>query len=228
MLTKYDGNWPGNVSKDAKYSVRQEAGVYVVGMLYKTEEREKWKPTTDKHPRLVEMVNLVKTQSNGSPGGPFYINEWHQVIVPVGKPVTYYYAGDYQPDLEFEFEGKIITGKPQDFDGAPLQPGCKWFGPHAGIPYVLAAGGRDIYYEKTVRPKVTKEDRLSDHVGAEKAAALALKIVAVAGFSGGTFYINEHRQLFKPMTKGSTVEYLYVGALPPDAPWFPRPHSGHS
>lgn len=228
MPTKYDGNWPSNVSKDAKYSVRQENGAYVVGMLYETDEGERWHPTTDKHQRLVEMINAVKTDVNGTPGGPFYINEWRQVLVPAGRPVTYFYAGDYQPDLEFEFEGKTISGKAQDFDGGPLQPGCKWTGPHVGIPYVLAAGGRDIYYEKTIRPKVTKRDKLSDHVGPEKAAALAQKIVAIAGFGGGTFYINEHRQIFKPKTKGSTVEYLYVGALPPDSPWYPRPHSGQS
>ncbi len=225
MPIKYEGNCPSNVSRDAKYSVRQENGIYVVGMLYETDEGERWYPTTNKHQRLVDLVNAVKTETNGTPGGPFYINEWRQVIVPAGRPVEYYYAGDYVTDLEFEFECKTISGKAQDFDGGPLRPACKWTGPHVGIPYVLAAGGRDIYYEKTIRPKVTKKDKLSAHVGEEQAAALTRKIVAIAGFNGGRFYINEHRQLFKP--QGNPVEYIYVGSLAQDDPWFPRPHSSN-
>ncbi len=225
MSTIYQGNWPNNVSRDAKYSVRQEAGAYVVGMLYETDEGEKWHPTTDKHPRLVEMVNAVKTEINGTQGGPFYINEWRQVIVPAGRPVTYYLAGDYPADLEFEFEGKVISGKPYDFDGGPLAPGCTWTGPHVGIPYVLKPQGRDIYYTRTVGAKVTKDEKLSAYADPAKVAELGQKIVRVAGFGGGRFYVNEFRQIFKPQSDGDSVEYIYVGALTENDPWYPRPHS---
>ncbi len=225
MPTKYEGNCPGVVNNDAKYHVKQSRGKYVVELPFRTAQGEKWYMTTTQHDDLVEKVNAVKTATNGTLGGVFYINEYRQVLVPAGTPPEYYYAGDYHQDLEFDFEGHRISGKPCDLEGGPLAPGCVWAGPHVGIPYKLNAGGRDISYEKAVRPNVTREERLSAYVGPEKAAQVAAKIAAIAGFAGGRFYINEYRQLFKP--RGNPVEYIYVGALGPDDPWFPRPHSGH-
>lgn len=224
-LIVYEGNWPSNVSKDAKYSIRSEAGKYVIGIEYRTQTGEKWYPTTANHDLLVEMVNAIKVAVNGSPGGPFYINEYRQVIVPVGNPVTYYYAGDYTGHLLFDFEGCQLSGKGYDLTGGPLGSGSRWEGPHAGIPYKLKAGGRDIYYTRQVRARVKKDEMLSAYVGPERAQQLARKITAIKGFSGGRFYINEFRQLFTPMERETGWAHIYLGALETDDPWFPRPHA---
>src|SRR5437763_430811 len=81
--------------------------------------------------------------SGKSPYGPFYINEYKQVIVPVGDASDYYFAAPYEKPLIFEFEAKTVSGEARDFDGRHLQPGDTWVGPHAGIPYVLTAAGDD-------------------------------------------------------------------------------------
>ncbi|WP_075164973.1 hypothetical protein [Chthonomonas calidirosea] len=65
----------------------------------------------------------------------------------VGQKSCDYLAGEYDRPLEFEFEGKKLTGDAVDLEGRRLEPGDEWEGPHPGIPYRLAAGGRDIYYE---------------------------------------------------------------------------------
>ena len=215
----FEGNWPGNVNRDARYSVRGEEGQYVVGIEYHTDSGEEWHPTTDAHDELVNMVNEVKEGVNGVPGGSFYINEYRQVIVPAGNPVAYYLAGEYTEDLIFDFEGYKISGMPYDLDGNSLDPEDKWQGPHAGIPYILRAGARDIYYKKQIRPKVTKDITLSGCVGEQKVQRVAAKIRNVLGFEGGRFYINEFRQLFTGMP------YLYIGELGANDPWFPKPHS---
>jgi len=97
------------------------------------------------------MMNDVKMTYGSGPNGPFYINEYHQVIVPVGDATKYYLAGTYDQSLRFEFEGKTISGEPIDFNGKPLRPGDKWIGPHAGIPYVLTAA---IHHPTSLRNQI--------------------------------------------------------------------------
>src|SRR4051812_18229058 len=80
-FSPYQGNCPKNVSRDAKYAVRSGPSGPVVGLLYRNANGEQWHPTTEDHPRLVDMVNTVKTQIGDAPNGPFYINEYGQVIV---------------------------------------------------------------------------------------------------------------------------------------------------
>lgn len=216
-LVVYGGNWPASVNKDAKYSIRYEEGKYVVGIVYFAQNREVWYPTTDAHNDLVEMINRIKTDVQGVPGGAFYINEYRHVIVPAGNPVSYYFAGYYPKDLVFSFEGVELSGRPVKLDGKPLVPGDTWEGPHQGIRYKLAAGGKDVSYEKYVRPRVMKEITLSDAVGSELAKRTASKIGSIIGFTGGRFYINEYCQMFTGMP------YRYIGALENDDPWFPEP-----
>jgi hypothetical protein len=220
----FEGNWPVSVSRDAKFSVRSEKGVHVIGILYETREGEKWYPTNSHHEDLVKMVNKIKTEISATPGGAFYLNEYRQVIVPAGDPLTYFYAGDYEKDLIFDFEGKKLCGLPADLEGNPLKPGDTWVGPHAGIPYTLKAGARDIYYTKQVRPNVTKDELLSKHVGPVEARKTASKVASIKGSAGGRFYINECRSIFAPLDRGATWEYIYIGRLEDDDPWFPRPH----
>src|SRR5262249_39135160 len=91
---------------------------------------------------LQPQVDEIAEGAESSP--PDNINEYKQVIVRVGETGKYYLAGVYPTPLKFEFEGKTISGEPVNFEGQRLQPGDTWVGPHAGIPYVLAAAGDDI------------------------------------------------------------------------------------
>lgn len=220
---RFMGNCPSNVSKDAKYTVRLEDGEYVVGLYFRSPDGELWYPTSGEHSELVEMVNEIKTHFNGSPGGAFYINEYRQVIVPAGDEGHYYFAGEYEQQLTFEFEGKIISGDAKDLDGNALEPGDLWEGPHAGIPYILKAGGKDIYYRYWVRPNVEREVHLSDVIGRKKAEAFAKNIAKIKGFEGGRFYVNEFRHIFIPKEGDYGMEYRYVGRIEDMNEWFPKP-----
>ncbi len=225
---RFEGNCPVNVSRDAKYSVKRQEGNYVVGILYRSDEGEIWYPSSEDHPELVEMVNEVKTHFTGNPGGAFYINEYHQVIVPVAgnEEGDYYLAGEYTSPIEFEFEDKTLSGDAKDLDGNRLKPGDRWVGPHPGIPYVLSAGGKDIYYKLWVRPQVEREERLSRHIGRTEAEEVALPIARIKGREGGRFYLNEFKQIFTPQTNEYGIEYIYVGKLEDMSKWFPKPHAG--
>lgn len=224
MPREFTGNCPRNVSKDARYSVRvaKAPNTYEIGLVYRAQNDEQWKVVSDVHPELVEMVNAVKLKKTHTPGGSFYINEYQQVIVPVTGEDAYYYAGNYDKLLAFDFEGHRISGEPTDLAGNPLSPGDIWEGPHVGIPYVLCAGGQDIKYSRELRPNVTKEERLSRVIGPQAARGVAAQIREVKGFSGGRFYVNERRSIFAPMTDGWQVKYLYIGQLDLER-WFPAP-----
>src|SRR5262249_17295287 len=150
------------------------------------------------------------------------INEYKQVIVPVAGSGVYYLAGTYEKPLRFDFEGKTLSGEPVDLGGNPLNPGDEWIGPHPGIPYILAAGGADIYYEFSPRPNVEKKIRLSKCMEPGKAREVASRIRDVKGFSGGRFYVNEFRSIFAPVKEGSEWRYVYIGVLDLDF-WFPTP-----
>jgi hypothetical protein len=175
-----------------------------------------------------------------SEGGVFYVNEYRHVLVPVtgdagsGVGSHYYYAGKSNEDFRFEFEGTTLTTRPVDRSGASLNPGDKWVGPRPGIPYVLAAGGGDIYYETPaltddaparVRPNVTRKVQLSKVLSDKVALASAVRpIGAVRGHTGGRFYVNEHGAMFSPIDAGdgNGLNYLYCGQIDRNA-WFPEP-----
>ena len=224
-LVRFEGNCPSNVSKDAKYSVKYDAGEYVIGIVYRSTEGEKWYPISGDHPELVEMVNNVKVSAAGSPGGAFYINEYKQVIVPAIGERDYFLAGESPEPLKFEFEGNILSGDGIDMGGNPLSPGDNWVGPHPGISYILEAGGRDIRYESEPRPRVKKEIHLSDYHDNKTVASVCEPIAAVKGHQGGPFYINEYCQLFAPVTTDYDNDYRYIGRLKSLDDWFPKPHS---
>jgi hypothetical protein len=218
----FTGNCPRNVSKDAKYSVRTRNGKYVVGLMYETDEGEKWHMTTEDHPDLVEMVNAVKTTHGPKAGGAFYVNEYKHVIVPIIETGLYYLAGRYEQPLRFDFEGKRISGEPVDGSGCEMKLGDRWRGPHAGIPYVLSPGGNDIYYRSRPRPNVTKDVFLSAKRGKTVAGQLARMLAVLKGPGGGRFYVNEFGAVFSPVTNEEGMNYIYFGKISMDS-WFPDP-----
>jgi hypothetical protein len=212
-LLKYPGYAPSNVAKDAKYSVvHGTSGAHEVRLVYRVSNREKWMLTTDKHEPLVRMVNDVKNAMRSTPGGAFYINEFHDVLVPADDGGVYY-AGSYSGTLEFR-DGPLVVS-PKAPDG--LKPGDAWPGPHVGIRYTLMAGAQDIRYELR-EGKRSLDVHLSDEVGPSAALALAKRLGSVKGASGGRMYINERMEFFAPVDDA----YLYLGNLEDDR-WFAAP-----
>lgn len=213
-LKRYTGLRPSNVSKDAKYSVTADGEIRLV---YRATDRERWLLSTADHDELARMVDAVKMQVNFTRGGVFYINEFGDVLVPDpagGKP---YWAGHYSGVIEFTFEGKVISSI------APpgLNPGDAWPGPHAGIRYVLMAGGNDIKYLLEDERRTT-EVRLSDERGASVAARIANRLAQVKGRSGGRIYINERSEFFGPVSSNDYSNFVYLGNLDEDL-WFSPP-----
>jgi hypothetical protein len=209
-LLGYPGRVPSNVNKDAKYSIKHVRDGMEVTVLYPVGPGERELLATADHAALVEMVNAVKVAANGAPGGSFYINEFRDVIVPSTSGVAYF-AGIYEPTLEFNLEGAIVSAKA----AAGLRPGNLWPGPRAGVAYVLAAGGNDIYYmeETGSRQKKILLSQLCDEASAR---ALAQRLAKIKGTAGGRIYINEECEIFDPATN------VYLGSLDDD-PWFPPP-----
>jgi len=221
----FPGNCPHNVNKDAKYSVRGTDGR--VGLMYSTSEGERWHMSTDAHPDLADMVNDVKRTHGTGPRGPFYINEYKQVIVPAGDQAQYYFAGTYDLPLRFEFEGKTISGEPLGLDGKALQPGDTWTGPRAGIPYVLTAAGNDIYYKTFPRPDVEKKVKLSLKKSKSAAEQIARLLSAFKGAGGGRFYVNEFCSVFSSVNGTTGLQYIYIGQINLDS-WFPDPFASEA
>lgn len=214
MVELFVGNCPKSVAKDAKYSVKRSGGNWAVQLIYRISNVEKALLATDAHPRLVDLVNNVKEEIVGVPGGAFYLNEFKQVIVPADN--DYYFAGDYAVSLTFDLDDEVVTSL------APrsLKPGTKWPGPHVGIPYVLGAGARDIRFDRTAGSRVITES-LSSQVGVKDAERLARRLAEVKGNSGGRIYVNESREFFAPLMTNTGLDYVYLGPLGDD-PWYSK------
>ena len=223
MARLYPGRIPSNVNRDAKYAiVSARGGRMEVRLIYRASARERELLTTDRHEEVVEMVNSVKVEKTGQPGGAFYINEYYHVVVPTARGDGCYYGGTYENLLVFDYEGTLLSPR------APkgLRPGDLWRGPHVGISYTLAAGGNDIKYESKDGRHRT-EHRLSDHVSNAAAAAIAHRLRSVKGFAGGRIYINEVGEFFAPLGgESGAISYLYLGHLEDDQ-WFPLPDVDH-
>lgn len=236
----YRGPWPQNVSKLAKYGVHFVDGKWKVAVLCDVGEGLRYLAVQHEREDLCAMVNSVKAAVATQPGGAFYVNEYRHVIVPVKSPEgsgtgsDYYFAGRLQGDLEFEYEGATLTTRPVAADGSPLANGAKWAGPRPGIPYVLAAGGADVYFDSpaltdddppAVRPMTTRKVVLSKVLGDAAAARRQAALVQHhRGHMGGRFYVNEHGAIFTPVSAGdgNGLDYIYCGDIDRSC-WFPEP-----
>lgn len=237
--TLYRGLWPQNVSRLAKYRVSFESGVWKVSVQYDAGDGLRYLAVENNQRDIVDRINAIKTSLRSTPGGVFYVNEFRHVLVPVaGTAETsnslYYTAGRLEQDFAFQFEGKPLTSRPVDAQGQPLKAGDKWIGPRPGIPYVLKAGGADIYYETPaltdqdppeVRPNLTRRVELSKFLRDKPTLTRAVQpVAAVRGYQGGRFYVNEHGAMFTPVSgsDGNGLDYIYCGQINREA-WFKEP-----
>lgn len=227
----FSGNCPRRGSRDTKYSIRigrDTARGFVIGLSTGVREDERWYPTTEPYPELVDMVNRAKRSLGLGYGGAFYINEHRQVIVPSRSGDAYYIAGNFYGALRFDVDGRILSGEPLDADREALVPGAPWTGPRLGFPYLLASGGNDVMCSNTttVRGRATEtKQRLSDYIGAKRGAAVAGTIRKVKGPAGGRFFVNEFRAAFAPIQKGCDWQFVYVCQIDL-ADWFPPANQG--
>ncbi len=215
MAQRYSGNSPSNVSKEMKYSVKRSPDGWEIRVIHRLSAEEKALVTTADHPRLVELVNSVKEDHQGAPGGAFYIDEYRHVLIPTDGGCMF--AGYYDQDLLFRFEGQEIGPRPP----AGLEPDEAWPGPRVGIPYTLSADGRDIWYKAETGPSVVVERRLSKETGAAAAARLAGRLARIKP-TGGKIYINEAQEFFAPIERGGEWVAVYLGSLGGDD-WFADP-----
>lgn len=215
-MYRYVGNRPASARRDAKYSIvydEESPDGFAVRLTYWEDNQDYYLLTTQDHEDLVKMVNDVKVAVTGTPGGAFYVNEHRQVLVPAGG--DYFFGGPYTDLLTFDFGGRILS--PQAPSG--LQPGLPWEGPRPGIPYVLSAGGQDVYYDEQRGRDAFRRVRLSSVVGEHTARMIAAQLREFVGSSGGRVYINEAREFFMPQDRSGYGGPLYLGPLG-DASWF--------
>ena len=236
----YRGVWPQNVSRLAKYAVRFVDGTWKITVLYEAGAGLRYLAVEGAENDLTTRINALKTSLQAQPGGTFYVNEYRHVLVTVtGYPASgvlshYYYAGRLEGDFRFQFEGRPLTTRAVRQDGTALDSGERWVGPRPGIPYVLAAGGGDIYYETpaltdedppAIRPSMTRRVKLSRVLKDNLAVKRAVQPVAgIRGHKGGRFYVNEHGAMFTPVDAGdgNGIDYIYCGQIDQSA-WFPEP-----
>jgi hypothetical protein len=224
MLRRYTGLTPSNVRQDAKYSVISgykrdgfsgDSGDRI-RLIFPVSPRSHYPLTTSQHPRLANMVNEVKRELSDRSRGIFYINEFCDVLVPGGSGRSYW-AGYYKENLEFDYEGKVISPKAP----AGLKPGDAWDGPRPGIRYILCSGARNIRYQSDIVGEKVRV-LLSDHVGRDAAARLAGRLGGIIGENGGRFYINERGEMFHRAREGDGFAFVYLGNLDDDL-WFLPP-----
>lgn len=215
MATRYTGNIPSNVGKDAKYSVARPSGSWEVRLIFRLSAEERALVTTSSHPELIELVNAVKEDVNGVPGGAFYINEYKHVLVPTEDGCMY--VGRYLSMLRFRFEGEEIS--PEAPSG--LAPGDVWRGLRVGCAYVLTADGSDVRYRVETRPNVLADRKLSVEIG-KGLASKAARRLARHKPGGGRIYVNEALECFGPAPGGDGLTHIYLGKIEEDA-WFQEP-----
>jgi hypothetical protein len=236
----YRGLWPQNVSKLAKYSVRFIDGTWKVTVLYEAAAGLRYLAVEGGGTDVASRINDVKKAFRDQPGGAFYVNEYRHIIVPVtgslgsGTGSNYYYAGRLDLEFRFEFEGQLLTTRPIHPNGTSLTVGERWIGPRPGIPYVLAAGAGDNYYETPaltdedppkVRPSMKSRVQLSRVLSDRALVARACRPIADRrGHQGGRFYVNEYDAIFTPVDAGdgNGLDYIYCGQIDRSV-WFPEP-----
>ncbi len=236
-LALYKGLWPKNVSKTAKYRVMRIDDEWKITVIFDLGNGLQFLAMENNNTDIVDKVNKVKRISalGGQEGGSFYINEYKHLIVPVKKDDSshYYLVDKVETNFTFMFEGKQLTTRPIRLDGTPLIPGDLWEGPRPGIPYILAAGGNDIYYQTpaltdetppSIRPNIKKKVFLTKVLENEAASKTIRLVSRFRGSQGGRFYVNEHKAIFTPVDKedGNGLVYIYCGQIDLDF-WFPEP-----
>lgn len=169
--------------------------------------------TTEPFEQLVSDINEVAFIHSGAAGGVFYVNEFKQVIKPVGgiSDSANIYVGEY-PDLHFIFDckGRLIDND----DVSGLEVGDPWPHQKVGTRYHYSAHRGIVYYEhedgNTIRRcQFTISPGIID------------ALWEVKNRHGGQFYVNEHGHVFAPQIEEGPGTDFYVGTID-YSQWLPK------
>jgi len=171
--------------------------------------------TEDPWTQVVNDINDIAQDHAGATGGTFYVNEYKQVIKPVGTgPIVDIFVGEY-PGLHFQFD---IPGtrKIDNADVSGLQAGDDWPHHKVGIRYHYSAGRRQVFYR-------SEEGNVIRRVAISVPASLEKGLYMVKDGSGGQFYVNEHGHAFAPRVNDPIGPDVYVGSIDLQAKdWFDK------
>ena len=170
--------------------------------------------TTRSWTDLVEAINDVAREHTGQRGGTFYVNEFKQVIKPVGtSQVTDIYVGEY-PDLHFQFDcsGQIIDNS----DVSSLSVGDDWPHQKVGIRYHYSANRRQVFYR-------LEQGNVIRRIPIAVPKSFEAGLWQAKDHSGGQFYINEHGHAFAPKAHDPTGPDVYIGSIDvTNGDWFEK------
>jgi len=220
-MVRFEGNTGINPGQDKRYRVISNGAKWKVGTTF-IDGDGVFEILSDGHENLINAILEIKPK-----GGSFRITEHRNVIVPRNDDgsdsVVYYTVGKYMTPIRFKYGMRIVAGEALDPMGNPLTPGNRWTGSMAGIQYVLAAGGNDIYYKKNIPGGGKIKIWLSHQIGNKAAVKVANTIKKVKGTDGGGFYVNGFQEMFGPVQIGTMWIPHYFGKID-ILDWFPDPH----
>jgi|GEM_PF-700849 len=229
----YPGLWPVKPGRVARYCVSLVDGVWRVTLSLRDSEGQTLLPVEGAYDDLPERVNHIRTELGAPPGGEFFINEFHHIVVPVPNvqdPVglsRFYCAGRFGGFLKFKYRDKWLTGKPEHADGRELYQGDRWNGPRPGVPYLLASDRDDVYYEiadGSPQARGMNRSPMITALGGHRGEYAARGVVRQQKSRRGRFYVNEYGAMFTPVGggEGNGIDYVYCGQVDPRY-WFPMP-----
>lgn len=204
--------WTGyrsvNIPKDRKYSIvtSKHHGQYRPAIQFtdyqnNVEYSEVY--TTQPLVQLVKDINDIALEHNGAGGGVFYVNEFKQVIKPVGSDVTDIFVGEY-PNLHFIFDcnGRLIDNA----DVSGLQVGDRWPYQKVGTKYHFSAYRERVFYEQ--------EDGNTIRRHTFSVSPDILDALWSVKPNGGVFYVNEHGHVFAPAgIDESPGQDIFIGTI---------------
>lgn len=170
---------------------------------------------------LFSRVPHPEIESRIPDGGPFFVNEWKQVLKPVLGGEGFrevLYLGEF-PDLRFRFSFRDRVFDNAASDG--LRPGDEWKHQEVGMRYKY-----DLSVGTISREIISWEDfaAVYETETLEITASGLLSAFARArpGRRAGRFYVNEHGLAFLPRTEGARMP-VFVGRVDIESdPWFEK------
>ncbi len=158
-------------------------------------------------------------------GGPFLVNEWKQVLKPIGDEEGYrqvLFLGEF-PHLRFLFRLEDQEIDNSSSDG--LRPGDRWPHHEAGIRYRFDLRDGVILREVQRREEFALEET-TERLPDPPAHLMDGLKRARQGQLAGRFFVNEHGLAFTPEAEreeGADVRMLYAGRIDVERDrWFPK------
>lgn len=157
---------------------------------------------------LMQRVDEIKAhfEPGRTNGGPFIIDPWRNIIVPICDGTTYF-GGKFLDDLEFyDQDGKYFDDSPSN-----LNPGDRWKGALVGAQYSVSAN------QKYINARGGKRIEIGNY------AHFTKNLIN----GSGRFYVDYNGKAFA--TKSNSTEeqpwkWVYLGDINTnDGSWFDDP-----